>query len=400
MPGPMVRAESAAPTYRLFIVMVALCVCVTAAGCVRIPRHAMSGLWNRGGNWHWPVGADKSVEISEPPNVSANVARSSQSEERKAGQTTAEHRSAVSDETHPSPDTPSDDVQPAMSGGDPFDALAGMLREPPQQRIRELKEALSADAERELAEPPPPALHPMRLRVDGLLRRAQELLKGGELKEARRMAQVAAELSDSVSLEFLPTDERPNDLLREIDDQLGHPDDVLPEGDSQELPRSEVAAAPDADELSPPGGSGTVAANVPRAIQALHDEPTDLPSDTGSDDVEVLPTLTIISPEPLTSAGDHARIAQLARREAWSVPGGESAVSAPEPAPPPPTLGEIGPLPRFADRTVARVAPADSVPVTSSHGLFWTDWLAAGALAAIFAVVGLALGIRRWRCGI
>jgi hypothetical protein len=56
-----------------------------------------------------------------------------------------------------------------------------------------------------------------RLRVDSLIVRAKDLIDAGQLERAREAAVLALEIGDTAELEFSPDEERPVDLVRQIE---------------------------------------------------------------------------------------------------------------------------------------------------------------------------------------
>jgi hypothetical protein len=398
-----IAAAEAAPPVRAFrrAGLIALCALISLTGCVRMPRQSMSNLWTHVPTWHRSSGSDEIAQVKEPPKASANVAQASQSADQPG-----DSLSAASDAVDASP-RKSDNAPPAISAVASSEPPADANTEAaPRQRIRELKDALTADAESELPRQSAlPGAHPLRLRVESLLHKAQELLKVGELREARRIAQRAADLSDSIALEFLPTEDRPNDLLREIDDQLDSTNPVPHGGELDETIEARSRPQPsdgDAefrgdDDVPTVTNTGTVAANVPRAIHSRRDESPTMSDDS---DLEMLPELMVIPAEIPRHTTHRSRLTNLSDREDWNSHGWDSAGTAvPKLAPKPPAIGEIEPLPRFRNRAAVPAAPQEQVAAAPPELLYWTDWLAVGMLAVILAVVGLALGIRRWRCG-
>jgi hypothetical protein len=84
-------------------------------------------------------------------------------------------------------------------------------------RVAALRNQLATDAASDTAASLSTNRQPLRLRVDGLVARARSLLQSGQLRDARRNAQLAQDLSESAELEIAPGEGRPTEVLREIE---------------------------------------------------------------------------------------------------------------------------------------------------------------------------------------
>jgi hypothetical protein len=383
------------PSFRSapFNVAGALILVVTASGCVRIPHQSVSRLWDRV-RWNAP---DESAERNDSPTVTANVARittpGNEPERSPPGEQPASV--AANDAVPPTIRNVSESDAPTP---DPFAEASPVS---PNRRIRELKAALSADAEQEAAEPPGMAgSQSLRLRVDGLLRRANELLRVGQLRDARRTAQLAAELSDSAALEFLPTEDRPNDVLREIEDRLQAQLSAMPAGTADSANRPATTAdtrpAADVEGAAEPQALGKVVANGPYVLRDPH-ESSRLP-DAVPEDILTMPALPVLTDDAWKgSANERPLLASLP----WKEPATDAASAGTGWTDPlPPTIHAIAPLTTFrARQAAASRSAADPPERVASPWFTWSDGLALVLLALLLSGVGAALQIRRWRFG-
>jgi hypothetical protein len=378
-------------------------------GCARSPRQSVSHLWDRVPGFRW------SSDDPEPSSATAtaNVART----------VDPDALPAQSDQTvlaDPPFDEAEADVRPpgpppivegwaaeSAAGRDDFGVLAD-----DDQRLRDLKAALTADAIRELSsEDAPTAPHPLRLRVDNLLRRAQDLLKRGRLSEARRNAQLAVDLSDSVALEFLPSEERPVDLLREID--------VRMQAEHASLSQSAAPIPPDDTDLDEKADrehaeqrrtvagerreTHLAAANIPLTNQ----RPS--PADTAPPPAEVVvlesaydADLVFGSVPPRQPAGGDDGSVLSPVTISWEAPGLDGpARGVPPTAPEPPRIDSIEPLPAFRDRQAIQAGSptmGESQPqFRTSEPFYWTDVIPVVALVLVLVVFGTGLAFRSWR---
>lgn len=374
---------------------------IALAGCARAPRPAGSPFWERVTSFR------KAQEENElrPATASANVAQSVDlsADDSPVG------LAVLSDHT------PFETSDPELFPDDTAPIVDGFLAEswptaelPPSpeedQRLQELKHALQADVDQLLSsEDTSRTPHPLRLRVDALLRRARDLLNVGRLSEARRSAQLAVDLSDAVALEFLPSEERPVDLLREIDERL-----VLeqPENPASFGSEHDTAQSDDSDHSQggmtwePSTASGMeasrVAANVPLG------RPANL-----APRLERAPPTELIF-ETMPESALHPGLAEDATEPEPAVPlqweeqGLDEGSRLPAPhAPHPPQLGSIEPLPAFQEQG-GRVEGGTAWIQKEFHGapgnsFYWTDVLPMVALLVVLFIFGTGLSIRAWR---
>ena len=96
-----------------------------------------------------------------------------------------------------------------------------------------------------------------KIRVDSLLSRAKRMFEIGQLDQARQTAQLAQELGETAQLDYLPDEDRPEDLVRRIDGQLDatrlkeEPDSESAIGETP-MPSAEDDAPPIATALGDP----------------------------------------------------------------------------------------------------------------------------------------------------
>jgi hypothetical protein len=393
---------------------------LAAAGCAHSPRASVAQFWNRAlihtaiacvttPPLHWTKPEETSSEVGQEPKVTANVAVVAPTDADAAGQAVDDAESASGTASVPAPpDRAPIALRPTI---DPFIAEGPVSAEAPiDQRMQELKSALTADAEPDLPEIVPSFnSHPLRLRVDGELRRANELLAAGELAEARRKAQLAVDLSEAAALQFLPNEDRPGDLLRQIEERLaattqaprehvegklsnvGAPRPSLPTGEAAFNLRSSPPTIP----ITPPvAGEGTVAANVSLAARQRKDAPV------GETPIAVtveIPAVPGSFAELLSRVPSPEAPISLNRDTSWPAAPMEDAAPVPAVAPRPPTVDEIEPVSR--DFGTTRPAVPRRAASTERTALHWMDWLPLGVLGLLLCLCGAALGVRRWRHG-
>jgi hypothetical protein len=402
---PMVRRfRTHEFTPRILASQLAIVVLLAAslAGCARSPRASVAQLWDRVPSWRW-TSSDTPPEEPVAPKVTANVAVVAVSDETSSEAATsddpfvdnpAQALAALPDLDHEDPDSS------AETQAGEFAWLTAAPDVPPaDQRVHDLKAALHADAARQQSPvSAPTGPHPLRLRVDGLLRKAIDQLAAGQPDEARRTAQLAVDLSNTAGLEFLPNEDRPSDLLREIDEQLAARrapprEPAETPATSPQLPAIEpgpIAALPPASRLIPAvqeAAAGTMAANFPLSVRSARDkEPVD---DAEPHDEAIEPAVATVR-----MASVEAPVA-FNRQSLWTAPELDPSPSpAPQVAPKPPMIDEIEPLPSYRDSLEVAPPPQDApLRATSLH---WSDWLSVAAMLTLLAACGLALFLRRW----
>lgn len=379
-----------------------LAVCIATAGCARAPRPSVSPFWDRVTSFRK---AQEETEL-RPATASANVALSVDPSTDDSPPGLALLSDHMPFETS-GPELFPDDTAPIVDG---FLAESWSTPELPplpeeDQRLRELKNALQADVDHMLSSDDTPRTpQPLRLRVDSLLRRARDLLNVGRLSEARRNAQLAVDLSDAVALEFLPSEERPVDLLREIDERLmtEHSENLPPLGFELD------AALSDETEPSKGGMSGeSPAVGGKEAKRVAANVPLRKPADPAPRSEGVPPTElifeamseTAIHPGLTGGAAEPEHPSMPVRWEEQALDEGVR-LTAPD-APQLPEIRSIEPLPAFQEqggRLKGEGAPVQrEIYDVQRDSLYWTDVLPIVALMAVLFVFGTGLGIRAWR---
>jgi hypothetical protein len=285
-----------------------------------------------------------------------------------------------------------------------------------ESTVHRLKRALSADSNADLATVDPlTRQHPVRVRVDGLVHEAEELLESGEFQDAKVLAERAANLATTVALDYLPNEERPDDLLQKIVTAIDERDrapSVTADGPSLpvlELPRDNIKPQAVAEEIIPPVETATVkavrknhtmsvvAANRPAllSLPTLPTERTPSPTDLvvmGSI-MEVAETPKLI--DPVTAVGIAAPSAIGARLRANSEAGPLLVPS--ESRPVPPQVAEVSPLPAYTSAVAPRAATLATDAPTFTF--VWNDLWPLWGLAIVAGIVSLALLARRWVTG-
>lgn len=289
-------------------------------------------------------------------------------------------------------------------------------------RIQQLKAALSADVERSVDEREQEATgHPLRVRAESLLRKAEDFLRLGQLAEARRAAQQAVDLTELGRFEFLPTEERPLELLRRIDAAIGRRDAApapletlvgarVPSDESTSSSATAGLARVDSEEGILPQAIGWQAPSEAENVMVAANRPVvAAPTDAASDRSETTQDVVLLLPE--TDADESTTspglLASLGPTSA-ELPPFRGAVGAgpftldgpplgsPEAAPAPPDVEEPVPLPSMPP-TAAAAAPATEV--SSTRPMFNRDalLLAAAGLGVICCFTGAGLLIRHFR---
>ncbi|MBI1346020.1 hypothetical protein GC163_07000 [bacterium] len=322
------------------------------------------------------------------------------------------------------------DLNPLPYGGFESKEMAASDREAqlvsasiadPDQRIQQLKAALTADAEKQesqqLAEQ---QRHPLQLRAEALVSWAQHLLQLGRLNEAKRAAEQAQELSETAHLDYLPHEDRPRDLLRRIEaamhqrQEAPQPvlgpeelatwplDSIEPEARSQpaimeprieSIPEAIPIGSAESTSAESSDHTGQVMANrsaltmvpatAPEAVPANHLPPEQrvhLAAIGAGNlrDLEPLPALP-----PFLGEGSERPILDAETSHAM--------------APAPPEVAAPEPFPSIAPRKPIAIAsaPQSEQSNASIRGISRT-WFGAGlSIAAIFSIVGCGLLIRK-----
>lgn len=289
----------------------------------------------------------------------------------------------------------------------------------PDQRIQQLKAALTADAEllenEQVAEA---QRHPLQLRAEALAGWAQQLFQLGQLNEARRAAQQAVDLSETANLDYLPNEDRPRDLLHRIESALNQrhdapsampaPDELAAlsakEMQQTDIPESSLVEARD-DATQPTTAlqatidleqdsddvTGQVTANRPvEAVEEEHESPVrdvESPWDRPAELVALSPHVpTDLQPLPALPPflGAASELPET------------SADNTTTTAPAPPELAEPEPFPSISGTSSALAPPAVHTPDDAPRQSLSRALCGSGiALAGIFCVVGTGLLIRK-----
>ncbi len=397
------RIKSA--TLALCAVMLAVC------GCVRGPRESVGRLFDSVPSWKQ---AD-AVPTAEPESiVSANTALPSESSEVSEAVTITENPveeklarvgAEPNLDSFADSDAPRADREP--NGPKIWDRR--VVSQAAENTVHRLKRALSSDSRPNAATTGEfSRQHPIRVKVDGLHHEAEQLLREGDYHEAKAVAERAVEMAESVALEYLPNEERPDDLLQRILTAIDNQDLAPVAGtassgtDESDLPILKLPAddvfetVPVDASHGPNSGSssaasmGTAAANRPLILpdRAFNQkEPIDL--------VVIEPVLSDVaapaSDGPSAGAvGLKAPFSEprfLARNEAGPL------VVSTEARPAPPQIADVAPLPAFKSGVVPRTQK-----LVDNHPTFtfvWADLWPLWMLAAVIVVFGTALLGRR-----
>lgn len=314
-------------------------------------------------------------------------------------------------------------IRDETSFSDPTHRLTSNESPVSDVRIQQLKAALNADVERSVDEREQEATgHPLRVRAESLVRKAEEFLRLGQLAEARRAAQQAVDLTELGRFEFLPTEERPLELLRRIDSAIGRRDagpaplesvvgSRIPYNESPSSSAAERPAIAGADEAIPPMAIGWHAPTATENVMVAANRPV-IPAPTETDSVGSEETRDVVLLLPEAEADDSTTspglLASLGQTSA-ELPPFRGAVGAgpftldgpplgsPETAPAPPDVEEPVPLPSMPPTATTAAVPVTEV--TSTRPMFNGDalLLAVAGLGLICGVTGCGLLIRHFR---
>ena len=241
-----------------------LLIQLTAVGCVSTPRQTarllwsmprkqMSNLWSSVSQGPWSHSESDEDPKQPEPSVTANAAMaigvkndsagtssetpsgssvvSTDSGKLKAPEVASISRSPMSSRPSESSNAASNEsggisksqVETVFGKREPSDAISpdGLQTVSVDDNIERLKAALNDDAH--LVKEParqPGGAYDVRVRVESMLERAKRLFASGNLREARHTAQIAQDLGETASLDFALDEERPVDVVHQIDDQL------------------------------------------------------------------------------------------------------------------------------------------------------------------------------------
>lgn len=286
-----------------------------------------------------------------------------------------------------------------------------------ESTVHRLKRALSADSDADVVNVDPITRQdPVRVRVDGLVHEAEDLLEAGDLQDAKVLAERAVELAATVTLDYLPTEERPDDLLQKIVTAIDERDRAPSiGGDTPTLPvltvpRENLPLNVGDESLAPPLESATVitqdepspmslvAANrpgllsVPLTPSRESDSPSSLVVMDRIADEGIETPLAI---DPVTAVGLAAPSATGARLR-MNRDAGPLLVAA-ENRPVPPQVAEVSPLPAYTATAAPR--PESLATDAPTFTFVWADLWPLWGLAVVVGIVSLMLLIRRCIAG-
>ena len=237
---------------------------IVLSGCVGNSRRSMTQFLPSVSQTWWPGTRDESVEPAEPdePSVTANIATAADSPAETRDENTLRPSGLVNMRRKPL-------VKGNASNGSVTAHGGGRVALPPTENERQaarrelaavnstssagtddgddqlerLKAALNEDAHRTTTvNPAVTASSEVRARVDSLLNRARRLFDVGQLNDAKQTAQLAQELGETARLDFAPDEDRPIDLVHQIDDQLQATQAAEADDAQQESTGNDIAA--------------------------------------------------------------------------------------------------------------------------------------------------------------
>lgn len=258
--GLLSRGSVVARLWLIGAVMSCLCL----SGCVGKSRRSMTQFLPSVSQTWWPGTRDESIEQAEPeePSVTANVATAVDSSEAARDENASSLHGLAHLRLKPL-------AKGSAANGSVTAQGSGRVTLPPTEHERQaarrelaaanstglpqaddngdqlerLKAALNEDARRTASENPAVTVSSdARARVESLLDRARRLFDVGQLTDARQTAQMAQDLGETARLDFSPEEERPIDLVHQIDDQLQATQATVGDDAQQETARNDIAA--------------------------------------------------------------------------------------------------------------------------------------------------------------
>lgn len=295
-------------------------------------------------------------------------------------------------------------------------------------KAQQLKKALSEDVTRgETSNSQDRASQPIRIRTESLMTQAQQALEEGQLQDGRRLARQAVELADKGQVQFLPTEERPLDMLRDIERMIEQrsaaPGSVLDEVVIATMDSTGPAttttlvsastAAPSRTTIGGPSMAGAAVGWTAAPQQASLAARTDAPDEvrvTANRPVTLETSATEEVPAAVSSSMVRPQSPSESRPVALSTVavdlppfrGSQGSVEGPvlelpEIAPAPPTVDDPEPWPAMVTETES-VSPTVRDDVGGRPLFTLQSLLMAGlALGVICSVVGLGLMVRSIR---
>ncbi len=411
------------------------------AGCARVPKLAK----NLQPTLLWNQKTETPAPFTDLPSVQANAPTTTSAAQPDTSIAASEAEPAAIVKVHvEAPPVPEVDYDAEGLTAETASDMDGVRTV--GHRNAELKAALNGDAARTADEAAAErARHPLRLRAESLTHRARQLMALGELADARRAAQQAVELSDSAHLEYLPSEERPRDLLRTIETALKRRHDApvpletivpvqtadglleqmvpatrpnaAPHRSSSTVPPGTVQLQPLAREVGPLGPNPEpeavrMAANRPVSLGRIaadeassepvpaHDPDSNNPVAHDPSVIELLPDLTREATPTVITADADLPLPALPPFRGETFPGQGPAL-VPEQAgvwaPPPPALEAVEPL--ASVKAPANTRPAVPVITVPVRPLLSTRAVidAAAALGVLCCLTGAGLMLRHLR---
>ncbi len=367
-------------------------------GCAALPRDRVTQLF---GSMSVPQ-SWRSSKPTDHPAVESTVAANA------AGQvaelTDADHRVSSKEVTPVAPTNVN--VEPVTN--EPVEQAAAAVApdETPgivTTTMQRLRDALSSDV-REAVAPIDPfsRQHPLRIRIESLLGRAQSALNDGDLDEARVAAERAVQLSETSALEYLPNEERPEEVLQRIVDRIDSrdlaPSEVSPDALAPPLMSTtripllpEPVAEPDseltdhqrgADRLTAPLEPAGVIANRPRSVElppSADAEPDAERSNADEIAAGTDPVLPMLPTEAVTP-----QVTSRPDQPLLTVPN--------DPSPAPPQVDEAEPFPHVKRLSGAPTPTASPEPPIVLF--IWADLWPLAILGLIVVMCAIGLGLR------
>lgn len=375
--------------------LVGVSLLAQCSGCAALPRDRVTQLFGSMSvpqSWRSPRPAtDATAESTVAANTAGQVAELTE-EVRKEADNSATPIESTEILVAPSADEPIEQAAAAV----PPDETPGIV----SSTMQRLRDALSSDV-REAVAPIDPfsRQHPLRIRIESLLGRAQTALNDGDLDEARVAAERAVQLSETSALEYLPNEERPEEVLQRIVERIDSrdlaPSELSPDALSPPLmttPRipllpelpGESFPDPQSDHELPetPATPAVVIANRPQSVELpASDEPAldAVPSSADEDVTGNEPVLPMLPEAAVVS-----RASSKPEQPLLTVPN--------DPSPAPPQVDEAEPFPQVRRLSSAPTPVASPAPPIELF--IWADLWPLSILGLILVICALGLGLR------
>ena len=261
---------------------------ILSSGCVGNSRRSMTHFLPSVSQTWWPGTREELVEPTVPdePSVTANIATAADPQEETRDENTLRPNGLVNMQRKPQ--VKGDGSVTAHGGGrvalPPTENERQAARrelaaanstgsagtDDGDDQLERLKAALNEDAHRTATvNPAVTASSEVRARVDSLLNRARRLFDVGQLSDAKQTAQLAQELGETARLDFAPDEDRPIDLVHQIDDQLQASQAAVAGDARQESMGNDIAASPSSRAAFKSSSTG---ATLPAQTAAANEE--------------------------------------------------------------------------------------------------------------------------------